>query len=144
MAIVPLQLRLVYGIGQAYGYRLDQAHLREFLAVAGVGMSSQVLEGHVRKLFGAFAKRSLGGGSKGVAGTAAGAAMSFAMSFATTYALGQAAKRYYGGGRTLALADVRELFQSQLEGGRALGRYQGEVQQKAGTADVQSLLRLVR
>ena len=141
VAIVPLQLRLVYQVGQAYGYQLDQAHLREFLAVAGAGMTSQVLEGHVRKLFGGFAKRALGRGSKGVAGTAAGAAMSFA----TTYALGQAAKRYYGGGRTLALADLRELFQSQLEGGRALyGRYQGEVQEKARTTDVQSLLRLVR
>ena len=140
VAIVPLQLRLVYGIGQAYGCRLDQAHLK-FLAVAGAGMTSQVLEGHVRKLFGGFAKRALGKGAKGVAGTAAGAAISFA----TTYALGQAAKRYYGGGRTLAMTDVRNLFRSQLEGGRALfDRYQGEVQEKAKTTDVQSLLRLVR
>ena len=141
VAIVPLQMRLVYGIGQAYGYQLDGAHLREFLAVAGVGMSSQVLEGHVRKLFGGFAKRSLGKGAKGVASSAAGAAMSFA----TTYALGQAAKRYYGGGRTLALSDVRNLFQSQLEQGRGLFEaHQGEVQQKAKTTDLRSLLQLVR
>ena len=67
------------------------------------------------------------------------------MSFATTYALGQAAKRYYGGGRTLAMADVRVLFQSQLEQGRALFEtYQGEVNSKAKTTDVPSLLRLVR
>ena len=141
VAIIPLQLRLVYGLGQAYGYRLDQAHLKEFVAVAGVGMSSQVLEGHVRKLFGGFAKRAVDKGAKGVAGTAAGAAMSFA----TTFALGQAAKRYYGGGRTLTMADVRALFQGQLEQGRALfDTYQGEVQQKAKTTDVQSLMRLVR
>lgn len=141
VAIVPLQLRLVYGVGQAYGHQLDQAHLKEFLAVAGVGMTSQVLEGHVRKLFGGLAKRAAGRGAKGVAGTAAGAAMSFA----TTYALGQAAKRYYGGGRTLAMADVKAVFQSQLEQGRALfNAHQGEVQQKAKTTDVQSLMRLIR
>lgn len=141
VAIVPLQLRLVYGIGQAYGYELDRAHLKEFLAIAGVGMTSQVLEGHVRKLFGGFAKRAVGRGAKGVASTAAGAAMSFA----TTYALGEAAKRYYGGGRTLEIADVRALFQSQLEQGRVLfDRYQGEVQEKASTTNLQSLMKFVR
>lgn len=141
VAIIPLQLRLVYGIGQVYGYELDRSHLREFLAIAGVGVTSQVLEGHVRKLFGGFAKKALGRGAKGVASAAAGAAMSFA----TTYALGQAAKQYYGGGRTLELSEVRALFQRQLEQGRTLfEQYQGEVQRKAKTTDVQSLLRMVR
>lgn len=141
VAIVPLQLRLVYRLGQANGYELDRAHLKEFLAIAGVGMTSQVLEGHVRKLFGGFAKRAAGRGAKGVASTAAGAAMSFA----TTYALGQAAKRYYGGGRTLELSDVRVLFQDQLAQGQALfDKYQGEVQNKAKTTDLKSLTQLVR
>lgn len=104
-------------------------------------MTSQVLEGHVRKLFGSFAKRAVGKGAKGVAGTAVGAAMSFV----TTYALGQAAKSYYGGGRTLELAEVKALFQSQVEQGRALFEtHQGEVQSKARTTDVQSLMRLIR
>ncbi len=141
VAIVPLQLRLVYQIGQANGYELDRAHLKEFLAIAGVGITSQVLEGHVRKLFGGFAKRTMGKGAKGVAGTAAGAAMSFA----TTYALGQAAKRYYGGGRTLELAEVRSLFQNQIEQGRMLFEtHRSEVQSKARTTDLQSLMKLIR
>jgi uncharacterized protein (DUF697 family) len=80
-------------------------------------------------------------GAKGVAGTAVGAAMSFA----TTYALGQAAKRYYGGGRTLELAEVRALFQSQIEQGRVLFEtHQSEVQSKARTTDLQSLMKLIR
>lgn len=141
IAIVPLQLRLVYTVGQAYGYTLDRAHLKEFLGVAGVGMTSQVVEGHVRKLFGKFAKKTLGRGSKKLAGTAAGAALTFA----TTYALGQAAKRYYGGGRKLALAEVRTLFQEQLERGQQLfSEYQGDVQTKAETTDLQSLMKLIR
>lgn len=141
IAIVPVQLRLVYQIGQANGYQLDQAHLKEFLAIVGVGMTSQVLEGHVRKLFGGFAKRTLGKGAKGMASAAAGAAMSFA----TTYALGQAAKLYYGGGRTLELAEVKVLFHNQLEQGRVLFEtHQGAVQDKARTTDLQSLMKLVR
>jgi len=141
VAIVPLQLRLVYQIGQAYGYTLGREHLREFLAIAGVGMTSQVVEGHVRKLFGGLAKRTAGKGARGVASTAAGAAMSFA----TTYALGVAAKSYYGGGRKLELAEVRALFQNRLEEGRALfEQHRGEVQEKASTTDLQSLLKLVR
>jgi uncharacterized protein (DUF697 family)/tellurite resistance protein len=141
VAIVPLQLRLVYQIAQANGYEPGSEHLREFLAVAGIGMTSQVVEGHVRKLFGGLARKSLGKGARGVAGTAAGAAMSFA----TTYALGQAAKRYYAQGRKLELGEVRALFQSQLEQGKALfEQHRGEVQEKARTTDLQSLMRLVR
>ncbi len=41
MAIIPLQMRLVYRIGQSYGYELDQGHVRDFLATAGVGLTSQ-------------------------------------------------------------------------------------------------------
>ena len=141
IAIVPLQLRLVYTIGQTHGYTLDRAHLKEFLGVAGVGMTSQVVEGHVRKLFGTFAKKSFGRGSKKIASAAAGATLTFA----TTYALGQAAKMYYGGGRKLELSEVRTLFQEQVERGQQLfDTYQGDVQTKAKTTDVQSLLKLIR
>ena len=129
IAIVPLQLRLVYTVGQTYGYTLDRAHLKEFLGVAGVGMTSQVVEGHVRKLFGKFAKKTMGRGSKKVASAAAGAAVTFA----TTYALGQAAKRYYGGGRKLELhRSTRTLFRSSSGGvNNSSTIYQGEVHTKA-------------
>jgi len=140
MAIVPLQMRLVYRVGRAHGYELGREHLKEFLTIAGVGMTSQVVEGHLRKLLGGFAKRAAGRGTKGLAGAATGAAMSFA----TTYALGQAAKAYYAGGRKLDTAEVRALFQSQLERGRALfEQHQGAVQEKARTTNLTDLLRQV-
>ena len=41
MAILPLQVRLVYQIGKAYGYELDQGHIKEFLATLGVGLAGQ-------------------------------------------------------------------------------------------------------
>ena len=45
MAIIPLQMRLVYQIGSIYGYQLDSGHVKEFLATAGIGLTSQVLKG---------------------------------------------------------------------------------------------------
>ena len=61
MAIIPLQMKLVYRIGQAYGYELDRGHIKDFLATAGVGMTSQFLEQAGRKLLGGFLGK-MGGG----------------------------------------------------------------------------------
>jgi tellurite resistance protein len=36
MAIVPLQMRLVYRIGNAYGYELDRGHIKDFLATVAL------------------------------------------------------------------------------------------------------------
>ncbi|MDP1896469.1 MAG: DUF533 domain-containing protein, partial [Sulfurimicrobium sp.] len=36
MAIIPLQIKMVYGIGRAHGVELDQGHIKEFIAAAGV------------------------------------------------------------------------------------------------------------
>jgi tellurite resistance protein len=36
MAIVPLQMRLVYRIGHAYGYELDRGHIKDFLATVAL------------------------------------------------------------------------------------------------------------
>jgi tellurite resistance protein len=44
MAIIPLQMKLVYRIGQSYGFELDRSHIKDFLATLGVGLTSQYLE----------------------------------------------------------------------------------------------------
>ena len=110
MAIIPLQIKMVYGIGQAHGVALDQGHIKEFIAAAGVGLTSQYLEQFGRKLLGGL----LGKAAGKTFGKIGGAATGMAFSFATTYALGQAAKRYYAGGRTMNTALLRETFQSLL------------------------------
>ncbi|MEG2050609.1 MAG: TerB family tellurite resistance protein, partial [Comamonas sp.] len=43
LAIIPLQMRLVYQIGQSYGYELDKGHIKDLLAALGVGLTSQYL-----------------------------------------------------------------------------------------------------
>ena len=97
MAIIPLQIRMVYGIGKAHGVELDQGHIKEFIAAAGVGLTSQYLEQFGRKLLGGL----LGKAAGKTFGKIGRAATGMAFSFATTYALGQVAKRYYAGGRTM-------------------------------------------
>ena len=51
MAILPLQVRLVYRIGQAHGYELDQGHIKELLAALGIGLTGQYLEQFGRDAF---------------------------------------------------------------------------------------------
>ncbi|MCK7498350.1 MAG: hypothetical protein MZW92_52755 [Comamonadaceae bacterium] len=37
MAIIPLQMKMVYRIGKSYGYELDRGHVKDFLATARRG-----------------------------------------------------------------------------------------------------------
>jgi uncharacterized protein (DUF697 family)/tellurite resistance protein len=141
MAIIPLQMKLVYRVGRAYGYELDRAHIKELLAALGVGLTSQYVEEFARKLIGGFLKK-VGGGIGGAIGRQA---TSSAMAFASTYALGQVAKEYYGGGRTLSMDRLRQAFQSTLGEAQALrSRYAGEIEQKAKTVDVNQLVSLIK
>jgi len=136
MAILPLQVRLVYRIGTAYGYELDQGHIKEFIAALGVGLAGQYLEQFGRKLLGGMLGAALGG-----IGRAAGhQAASSGMTFATTWAIGQVAKQYYGGGRTLDAAKLKAAFAPLLAQGQALvDRYGGDIAQRARSIDVRNL-----
>ena len=141
MAIIPLQMRLVYTIGQAHGYELDRGHVKDFLATAGVGMTSQFLEQAGRKLLGGLLG-SLGGGlGRGLGNQA----VSSGMSFASTYALGHVARRYYAGGRTLSAPMLKEAYASVVGEAKQLqSRYLPAIQDKARTLDAGKVLAMVR
>jgi uncharacterized protein (DUF697 family)/tellurite resistance protein len=139
MAIVPLQMRMVYQIGKRYGYELDRGHIRDFLATVGVGLTAQVFEGFTRRLIGGLARGLAGGLIGGLAGQAAGSAFAFA----GTYALGQVAKRYYAGGRTLSTEQLKDVFASMLAEARGMqSRYSNEILQKSRQVNVSQLLPL--
>lgn len=141
MAIIPLQMRLVYRIGQSYGYELDQAHVREFIAVAGVGLTGQYLEQAAVRLVGGLL-RKVGGRMLGGAGRQAA---SSAMSFATTWALGQLARRYYAGGRSLDAAMLKQTFAGLLDEAKAVQQqYLPQIQQRANTLDLNQLMQSLR
>lgn len=141
MAIIPLQMKLVWRIGQAYGFELDSGHVKDFLATAGVGLTSQYLEQAGRKLLGGLLGKVGGGLLRG----AGNQAVSTGMSFATTYALGQVAKRYYAGGRTLSTQMLKETYASTVQEAQSLRtRYLPDIQAKARTLDARSVLSMVR
>jgi uncharacterized protein (DUF697 family)/tellurite resistance protein len=141
MAIIPLQMKLVYRIGRAHGYELDSGHVKDFLATVGVGLTSQYLEQAGRKLLGGLLGKVGGGMLRGLGKQA----VSSGMSFAATYALGHVAKRYYAGGRTLSTQMLKEAYASVTQEAQGLQtRYLPAMQEKARTLDAGKILSMVR
>lgn len=141
MAIIPLQIKMVYGIGKAHGVELDQGHIKEFIAAAGVGLTSQYLEQFGRKLLGGLLGKAAGKAFGKMGSTATG----MAFSFATTYALGQVARRYYAGGRTMSTALLRETFDSLLGPAKQMQtQYLPQIQQKANTLDMGQVMSIIK
>ena len=141
MAIIPLQMRMVYRVGKAHGYELDSGHIKDFLATVGIGLTSQYVEQYGRKLIGGLLGRLAGGIGRSIGSTVTGSAFSFG----TTYALGHMAKRYYAGGRTFSTDALKTGFTSLLGEAQAMkDRYLPEMQRKASTLDVGEVLKSVR
>ncbi len=141
MAIIPLQMKLVYRIGQQHGYELDRGHVKDFLAAAGVGLTSQFMEQAGRKLLGGLLGKIGGGLGRGLGNQA----VSSGMSFASTYALGHVAKRYYTGGRTLSTPMLKDAYASVVKEARDLqSKYLPAIQDKARTMDAGKVLAMVR
>ncbi len=141
MAIIPLQTRLVYRVGKAYGYELDRGHITDFLATVGVGLTSQYVEQFGRKLVGGLLGKVLGRSGRTIGSEATGAAFSFA----TTYALGHVGKRYYAGGRKLDAASLKATFAQTVDSARGLqAQYAPQIAERARTLDLKRLMAEIR
>ncbi len=141
LAIIPLQMRLVYRVGQAHGYSLDSGHIRDFLATVGVGLTSQYLEQAGRKLLGGLLGKVGGGLLAGVGRQA----VSSGMSFVTTYALGHVARRYYAGGRVWTAAMLKEAYHDMTRQAQGLQqRHLPEIRERARGLDAGKVMALVR
>jgi uncharacterized protein (DUF697 family)/tellurite resistance protein len=141
MAIIPLQMKMVYRIGKSHGAELDRGHIKEFLATAGIGLGSQVVEGFARKLMRGFGQKL--GGKLG--GRAADELTGSVMSFAATFAIGHLAEKYHAGGRTLGGMAMKSQF-SELSGqARDLhARYLPQIKERAQTLTPATIFSLVR
>lgn len=141
LAIIPLQMRLVYQIGASYGFKLDTGHIKDFLATLGVGLTSQYLEQIGRKLLGGLLGK-VGGGLFGGVGKQA---VSSGMSFASTYALGHVANRYYAGGRKLSTDMLKDAYQHVMQDGRQLQtQYLPQIQETTRGLTTAKILSMVR
>ncbi|MBC8089018.1 MAG: hypothetical protein H7Z40_17265 [Phycisphaerae bacterium] len=141
MAILPLQMRMVYGIGQKHGHKLDARQAAELAATFGIGAVAQVFERVVRRTLGGVAGGLLGGLLGGGAGVAAGAAVTFA----STYALGHAAEQYYAQNRSLSVTDMKQLFtRFQAEATELYPRVQDRIRQRAGGTSLSGIMQSLR
>jgi uncharacterized membrane protein YebE (DUF533 family) len=141
IAILPLQMRLVYQIGQRHGQRLDVNQVKDLAATLGIGVAAQAMEGAVVRFVGGLAGGLLGGLIGGVTRIATGAAVTFA----STYALGYVAEQYYAQGRQLSAADLQGLFGwFQDEARKVYPRVQQQIQLQARTLSVPRLLAALR
>ncbi len=137
MAILPTQMKMVYQIGLQHGVTLDRGHIKDFLLTAGVGLTSQVLEGYATKVAKGLLGKVLGGLGRAAAGPVTGAAFSFC----TTYALGHAANQYYAGGRVLNQAQLRATFDTLMAKARGVQTgYAPQIEACARNLRLQNLL----
>jgi uncharacterized protein (DUF697 family)/tellurite resistance protein len=141
MAIIPLQMKMVYRLGKVHGFDLDRSSIKDFLATLGVGLTSQYVEQIGRRLMGGLLGKIAGGLGGGLGSAATGSAFSFA----STYALGQVAKRYYAGGRTINTDALKASFSGLLTEAKSIqNRYLPDIQQRAKTLDMNQVMQSIR
>lgn len=141
LAILPLQARLVYRIGQAAGQPLDAEQAKDLMGALGLGAAAQIAETVVRRVLGGVTGGILGRAVGGLTGVAAGAAVTFA----STWALGHAARQYYAQGRQLSADDLRKLFERFR--GEAIALYpkvREQVEAQAKSLDLEKILKQSR
>jgi uncharacterized protein (DUF697 family)/tellurite resistance protein len=137
IAILPLQLRMVYQIGQRHGQKLDFDQIKDLAATLGLGAAAQCLESVAMKLIGGLAGGLLGGIMGGTSRIATGAIITFS----ATYAFGHVSDQYYAQRRRLSAADLKALFAKFQEDAKTIyPQIEEQVHRQAGTLNLQSLL----
>lgn len=149
IAIIPLQMKLVNSIGKHHGVSLDKKQLVEFLGAAGIGATSQVVEGFARKMIGGFAgklgKKYLGKSAGSFTKKGIDQLTSSAFSFASTWAIGQLAQRYYANGRSWSGIDPKSTYQMLRKEAEPLHqRFLPQIQEQAAGLNVQKILSMVK
>jgi len=141
LTVLPLQLRLVYTVGQRAGQEFGVEQATDLVAALGFGAASQLVESVVRGTLGSVA----GGLFGGLLGRATGVAAGAAVTFASTYALGHAAEQYYAQGRQLSTADLKALFaRFQDEATSIYPRVEQRIRELANGNQLDSVLKTIR
>ncbi|RYD42134.1 MAG: hypothetical protein EOP85_11625 [Verrucomicrobiaceae bacterium] len=142
-------MKLVHSVGKLHGVDLDRRHIGEFLAAAGIGATSQIVEGFARKLIGGIAgklgKQVLGKTAGSLGKAAVDQVTSSAFSFGSTYAIGHLAHRYYSNGRSWSGLDSKGTVEKLKADAQGLHtRYLPQIREEAAKLDVQKVMAMVR
>jgi len=141
IAVLPLQLRLVYQIGQRHGQKLDVNQVKDLAATLGLGAVAQGMESFVMRIAGGLTGGLLGGLVGGATRVATGAAITFA----ATYALGHVADQYYRQGRRISANDLRALFDRFKQDAKTIyPRVEQQIRTQSGTLNLQTVLQGLR
>ena len=138
MAIIPLQLKLVYRIGRAHGVEPTRAEARELLVAMGAGLAAQYLELIARRL-------SAGRQVTAHDGGAAAAREGSLFAFARTYAVGEVAREQYASRPGTTLRPLLEAYVEALGRGQQLyASHAVQIEAQASALDSRRLLQFVR
>ena len=138
MAILPLQLKLVYRIGRAHGAEPTRAEARELLVAMGAGLAAQYLELIARRL---SAGRQVTSQDGGVVAVGEGALFAFAR----TYAVGEAAREHFASAPGSAPRPLVEAYVQALGRGQQLyASHATQIEAQARALDAHRLLQFVR
>ena len=140
MAIIPLQMKMVYRIGKSTATNWIAATSRTSSRRPASAWPRNTSSRSARRLLGslfgkeAFADGRPGGATKQV--------VSSGFSFATTYALGRLAVGYYAGGRTFSTEVLKDTYAGLLGEAKGLQQqYLPAIQEKARTVNVAQVCR---
>lgn len=100
-AVVGIQVKLVRDIGQYWGHDMDGPAARSLVGGALGGIGMQVAINNLARFVPGW-----------------GSAVSGGTSFASTFALGKAVEVYFGSGRSLSEADLKDLFKKAKSEGK--------------------------
>lgn len=138
MAIIPLQLKLVYRIGRAHGVEPSRAQARELLVAMGAGLAAQYLEQIARRLSAGRQVAQQEGGAKA-------AQEGELLAFARTYAVGEVARQRYAAMPGTAPPALVEAYVEALARGQKLhASHATQIEAQARALDGHRLLQFVR
>lgn len=139
LATVPLQMKMVYRIGKAYGHEPDRDQIKHVMSVLGIEPVSQYVEACGRLILaGVFDRPSSVRETQHIQEASAN-------QFAVTSALGEIAKRLYGEGKPHADESHHDAYRQAYAATRiTFLRYAALVESKARQTEVNELLDMVK
>lgn len=136
LAAIPLQMKMIYRIGKAFGREPDRGGIKALMATVGVEPVSQYVE--------ACGKLILGGALDRPHARTESSMEASASCFAKTYALGHVARRVHGDDETGVQVLHENYAGAYAEGSRAFAARTDDVLARARQTEINDLLSLVK
>jgi uncharacterized protein (DUF697 family) len=140
LAIAPLQMKLLYRVGKAYGVELGKDAIYHLLVAMGIGPVVQYVQHIGQKLIG-----NLFDGTRHAMGADGQSAECIALPFANTWAAGKAVERHLSGGGAMTPQEVTAAYRGFLSRAKELQvRCWLQIASQARAIEPEQVVRVVR